>query len=93
MPTVRDVIIRKPSAAEVNVCKEWPIWSCQASQFDWEYSQVEKCLILEGKVTVTDRPDTGHSVSFGAGDYVVFPNGLKCVWKVEKAVRKHYEFE
>ncbi len=93
MPTVKDVIVRKPTAAEKAVCKEWPVWAHQADRFDWEYSQVEKCLILEGQVSVADRPDTGQSVSFGAGDYVVFPNGLKCVWTIEKAVRKHYDFE
>jgi len=27
---------------------------------------------------------SGESVSFGAGDYVVFPKGLSCVWKVTK---------
>lgn len=93
MPTVKDVLVRKPTAAETEVCKSWPIWSCQVSRFDWEYDQTEKCLILEGQVTVYDRPDSGQSVSFGAGDYVVFPKGLKCTWDVKKAVRKHYDFQ
>lgn len=93
MPTVKDVVVRTPTAAEKAVCKDWPIWTCQPSQFDWEYTQAEKCLILEGQVTVTDLPDTGQSVVLGPGDYVVFPNGLKCVWKVQQPVRKHYDFE
>lgn len=93
MPTVKDVIVRKPTAQEDKMCRQWPTWSCPASAFEWEYTQTEKCLILEGKVTVTDNPDNGQSVSFGPGDYVVFPEGLKCIWKVTAPVRKHYDFE
>ncbi len=93
MPTVKECMVRKPNAAEKDICKRWPIWTCGVSQFEWEYTQTETCLILEGRVTVSDLPDSGESMSFGPGDYVVFPKGLKCVWKVEKPVKKHYEFE
>ncbi|HOQ05289.1 MAG TPA: cupin domain-containing protein [Anaerohalosphaeraceae bacterium] len=93
MPTVKDVIVRKPTAEEAKTCKTWPTWSCPVSEFEWEYTQTEKCLILEGKVTVTDNPAGGRSVSFGPGDYVVFPEGLKCIWKVTAPVRKHYDFD
>ena len=67
----------------------WPIWSCEVSEFDWEYDQQESCLLLEGEVEVSSDIET---VSFGAGDFVVFPRGLKCRWKVIKPVRKHYTF-
>ena len=67
----------------------WPIWSCEVSEFDWEYDQRESCLLLEGEVEVSSDIET---VSFGAGDFVVFPRGLKCRWKVIKPVRKHYTF-
>ena len=90
MPSVKDVVVRKPSDVEIAECKSWPIWSCGVSSFDWSYTQKETCLILEGKVTVSD--DSG-SVSFGAGDIVIFPVDLDCVWNVEEAVRKHYDFE
>lgn len=93
MPTVKDVLVRKPTDQEVKTCQQWPTWSCPVSEFEWEYTQTEKCLILEGKVTVTDNPDRGQSISFGPGDYVVFPEGLKCIWKVTAPVRKHYDFE
>ena len=93
MPTVKECVVRKPTAAEKEVCQSWPIWTCGVSEFEWEYTQAEKCLILEGRVTVTDLPDSGNAVSFGPGDYVIFPNGLKCVWKVTEPVKKHYEFE
>jgi uncharacterized cupin superfamily protein len=93
MPTVKDVEVRKPAEDEADTYKGWPIWTCDVSEFDWDYTQTEKCLILEGKVTVADRPESGESVSFGPGDYVMFPVGLKCVWKVTEPVRKHYNFE
>tara|TARA_B100001964_G_C13737281_1_gene381481 strand:+ start:135 stop:401 length:267 start_codon:yes stop_codon:yes gene_type:complete len=67
----------------------WPIWSCEVSEFDWEYDQQESCLLLEGEVEVASDDET---VKFGAGDFVVFPRGLKCRWKVIKPVRKHYTF-
>ena len=67
----------------------WPIWSCDVSEFDWEYSDEESCLLLDGEVEVSSDIET---VSFGAGDFVVFPRGLKCRWKVIKPVRKHYTF-
>jgi hypothetical protein len=67
----------------------WPIWSCEISEFDWEYSDEESCLLLEGDVEVKTEFETVH---FSAGDYVIFPKGLKCRWKVTKPVRKHYSF-
>ena len=69
--------------------KAWPIWTCEVSEFDWEYGEKESCLLLEGEVEVSSEFE---SVRFSAGDYVVFPKGLKCRWKVTKPVRKHYSF-
>lgn len=68
---------------------QWPIWSCEVSEFDWEYDTQESCLLLEGVVEV--KTDT-ETVRFSAGDFVVFPKGLKCRWKVTNPVRKHYSF-
>ena len=93
MPTVNDVKVTKPTEDQTNTSKNWPIWTCDTSQFDWDYTQTEHCLILEGEVTVTDRPESGQSVTFGPGDYVSFPVGLQCIWKVTKPVKKHYNFE
>ena len=67
----------------------WPIWTCDISEFNWEYSERESCLVLEGEVEISGEFKT---LKFGAGDYVVFPKGLKCRWKVIKPVRKHYSF-
>ena len=69
--------------------KAWPIWTCEVSEFDWEYGAEESCLLLEGEVEVSSEFE---SVRFSAGDYVVFPKGLKCRWKVTRPVRKHYSF-
>jgi len=89
MPTVKDVIVKKPSEEEAATCRNWPTWSCEASTFDWAYTEKETCLIIEGQVTVSDDND---SVSFGPGDMVVFPVDLECTWNVKKPVRKHYNF-
>jgi len=89
MPSVKDVIVKKPSDEEAEACKTWPIWKCQPSTFDWAYTEKETCLLLEGKVTVTDGT---NSVSFSAGDLVVFPVDLECTWNVQEAVTKHYKF-
>ena len=89
MPKVKDVTVQKPSDEQAAACKSWPIWKCQPSTFDWAYTEKETCLLLEGKVTVSDDKD---SVSFGPGDLVIFPNGLECTWHVTEAVKKHYNF-
>ena len=67
----------------------WPLWACEVSEFDWEYDQQESCLLLEGEVEVKSAFET---VKFCGGDFVVFPKGLKCTWKVITPVRKHYSF-
>jgi uncharacterized cupin superfamily protein len=89
MPTVKDVIVRKPTQQESEACKNWPIWNCQPSTFDWAYTEKETCLILAGKVTVSDGKS---SVSFGPGDLVIFPSDLECTWQVHEPVKKHYNF-
>ncbi len=83
--------VRRPTVEELNSLGvfNWPTWGCEVSVFDWSYSDQETCYLLEGQVTVEAED---QSVSFGKGDFVVFPKGLKCVWKVTAPVRKHYRF-
>ena len=83
--------VHKPTAEELKSLGvfSWPTWGCEASTFNWSYSDKESCYVLEGRVTVEAG---GESVSFGKGDFVVFPKGLNCVWKVTEPVRKHYRF-
>ena len=86
-----EIVVRKPTKQEMDDMDvaSWPIWECAPSTFDWEYDDRETCYILEGDVTV--RTNKGD-VHFGAGDLVVFPQGLKGTWSVAKKVRKHYQF-
>lgn len=70
---------------------DWSIWEKEISTFDWHYDDTEKCYILEGRVRV--EPTDGEAVEFGPGDFVTFPKGMDCVWKVSAPVRKHYKFE
>ena len=93
MPTVQDITVRKATEQETLTCKNWPTWECDVSEFEWEYTQTEKCLLIDGEVEVKDLPPSGKTVSFGAGDFVTLPNGLKCIWNVKQPVRKHYDFE
>jgi len=83
------ITVRKPTAAERDHMLTQPIWECPVSKFNWHYDDRETCLLISGQVTVTHE---GGSVSFGPGDYVVFPQGLSCVWDVTAPVRKHYVF-
>ena len=69
--------------------RSWPIWGCGVSEFDWEYKQAESCYILYGEVDVQYEFNTIH---ISSGDFVVFPKGLKCRWKVLSPVQKHYNF-
>ena len=87
-----EIKIEKPSQEKLKSLgvSSWPIWEKEASKFDWYYDDKETCFLLKGKVTVTTKD--GKSVNFGAGDLVVLPKGLSCVWDIKEAVRKHYNF-
>ena len=41
--------------------KNWTIWTCEVSSFDWTYEEKETCLLLDGEVTVT--PEGGEPLS------------------------------
>ncbi|MBN3036463.1 MAG: cupin domain-containing protein [Bacteroidales bacterium] len=85
------VIIQKLSADQLEKrgIRSWSVWEKEVSRFDWEYDGDEECYILEGEVSV----ETPQGVyRFGAGDFVIFRDGLKCTWDISKPVRKHYRF-
>lgn len=69
----------------------WPVWEKEISEFPWHYEQTEECFFLEGKVEV-ETPD-GQKISFGKGDFVTFPKGLSCTWRIIQPVKKHYNFK
>ena len=68
----------------------WPIWEKEPSRFPATYDSKEECYILEGEFTV----EIGNAkLDFEPGDFVVFPEGLECIWNIKKKVRKHYNFQ
>ncbi len=92
----KKIEVRRPDEDEIKKigARSWDTWRCETSTFPWEYDEPETCLVLEGRVRVEGRgPDAGvEPVEFGPGDLVTFPRGLKCMWIVSEAVRKHYKF-
>jgi hypothetical protein len=68
----------------------WSIWTKEVSEFPWTYDESETCYFLEGEVIVT--PNGGESVAMGKGDLVTFPVGMSCTWKIDRPVKKHYNF-
>jgi len=87
-----EILVRKLSDQEIadEEISSWPVWTKEISEFDWYYDAVEDCLLLEGEVEVTTTD--GRIVHITAGDFVTFPQGLSCRWKVLVSVRKHYRF-
>ncbi|MEZ0209892.1 MAG: cupin domain-containing protein [Methylophilus sp.] len=70
---------------------KWPTWQKEVSVFDWTFHEEEKAYILTGECVVT--PIGGAPVSFGKGDYVIFPAGLKVKWEVKQPLHKHYQLD
>ena len=87
-----DILIKQLTEDQIQEMgiRSWSTWSCDKSEFPWEYSEKESCYIIEGQVDVTT--DSGEMVSIGSGDYVEFPKGMKCTWLVHQAVYKHFSF-
>ena len=84
-----EILVRKPTEKEKEDFKKLPTWGCGISKFDWFYDSKETCILTEGEVIVTYGD---KDVSFKAGDLVVFPAGLSCVWDVKAPVKKHFVF-
>lgn len=85
------IIIERPDENKLKKLgvNSWPIWEKEVSRFDWSYADKETCYILEGTASV--RPEDGEAVEFGAGDLVIFPEGMNCVWDIKSPIRKHYK--
>ncbi len=67
----------------------WPIWEKEKSEFDWEYSEKEQCYILKGKAVI--KPENSNKkVTIKKGDFVEFPKGMSCRWKILEDIKKHY---
>jgi uncharacterized cupin superfamily protein len=87
------VVEHTPSAARLEELKvsKWPTWTKEASVFKWHFLEQEIAYILEGECVIT--PDNGTPVSFGKGDLVTFPAGMKCTWEVKQPLHKHYHLD
>lgn len=70
--------------------REWSVWTKKPSRFDWYYDRKETCYLVEGKAIVETR---NNRVVIQAGDYVEFPAGLNCTWKVLEPIKKYYRLE
>ena len=85
------VVIKKLSESDKKErgIKLWPIWEKGISRFSWKYSGDEQCFILDGEFSV----ETDDGVfNIKPGDFVVFKDGLSCIWDIKKPVKKHYNF-
>ncbi len=74
----------------INDYLEWSVWTCEESQFDWEYSDEEHCYIISGEVDITFNNEL---IKIKSGDYVIFPKGLQCFWNVLSPIKKYYIFK
>jgi len=69
--------------------QSWGIWEKEPSEFDWSYIKEEHCYIIEGRADI----ETENGImEIKQGDYIVFPMGLNCRWKVTERVKKYYDF-
>lgn len=75
---------------EIQAAQSWPTWSKEISEFEWNYSEKETCLILEGRALIEDG--SGEKIEIKAGDWVVFESGWTCFWKVSEPIKKKYNF-
>jgi uncharacterized protein len=80
--------IRKPTEQELLDAQSWPVWSKEVSGFPWSYAEKETCLILKGLAEV--ETSEGEKSIFKAGDFVVFPAGLECFWRIKEGLAKKY---
>jgi uncharacterized cupin superfamily protein len=88
---MQDIIIEHhvpPAKLDVLFVDDWPVWTREISEFDWEYARSETCYIVEGEAIVT--PEGGEAVKITRGDLVTFPAGMRCRWRITSDIEKHY---
>ena len=91
---VSQITVEKtPSQTKLNALNitKWPTWKKEVSTFDWSFPEQEIAYILEGDCIIT--PLGALPVSFGKGDLVTFPAGLKASWQVLAPLHKHYQLD
>ena len=87
------VVEHNPDQARLDTLgvSKWPTWSKEVSVFPWVFPEQEIASILEGECVIT--PEGGQPVTFGKGDLVTFPAGLKASWEVKQPLHKHYKLD
>lgn len=64
------------------------IWSSTEGKWRVSYDEEEFCILLAGKVALTDAE--GKTETFGAGEAFVIPAGFRGTWETLEPVRKLY---
>ena len=87
------VVEHNPAATRLESLgvSKWPTWSKEVSVFPWTFHEQEIAYILEGECVIT--PEGGAPVTFGKGDLVTFPAGMKANWEVKQPLHKHYHLD
>lgn len=63
-------------------------WASHPSEIAVSYEEDEFCVLIEGKVELTDA--SGHTETYEAGASFLIPSGFTGTWKSVTAVRKFY---
>jgi uncharacterized protein len=66
------------------------IWECTPGSYHATYTAYEYVVLIKGRIVIT--PDGGTPVTVQAGDAFVVEKDFKGTWKIEEAVRKHFDF-
>ena len=85
------VLIKSPCSASVIIqygIKSWPLWESEPSNFSYNYSEKEICLIIEGEAKIKTKE--GESYYVRSGDLIEFPKGISCEWQIIKSLKKHF---
>jgi uncharacterized cupin superfamily protein len=83
-----DIIVRKPTPAELEEFEQNPVWECKPSTFNWFFDNNEIFLVIEGDATIEYD---GRSIPFAKGDLVICPKGLTCIWNVKRTIKRRYQ--
>ena len=64
------------------------IWSSDPCRIDCNYDYNEVCVIIKGRVRLTD--EEGNSQEFSAGQAFAISNGFRGVWETLESLEKFY---
>ncbi len=87
------IVEKNPSQSKLDSLgvSQWATWQKEVSTFPWTFLEQEIAYILEGECIIT--PEGGSPVTFGKGDLVTFPAGIKASWQVKQPLHKHYKLD